>query len=198
MHDSTEGPPISDEEATDDPEAGATDLIERGSDLEPPRPARSDSARMLLIRHFEVQATKLYERGDIPRFLQSPVGRKATAVGACWPLSTDDVITSTQRGQGHCLARAVSPRAMMAEVMARQSGTNRGFGGSMHIADLEHGVCGADGIVAAGVPCAVGAATAVTLRGQRQVAVAVCSDGAVVQGAFHEGSTSRPSGTCLW
>ena len=142
--------------------------------------------RMLLIRRFEERATSLYERGDIPGFLHSSVGQEATAVGACWPLSTQDVITSTHRGHGHCLAKGVSPQPMMAELMARRSGTNRGFGGSMHIADLDHGVYGANGIVAAGVPIAVGIATAVTLRGQRRVVVAFLGDGAVAQGAFHE------------
>jgi 2-oxoisovalerate dehydrogenase E1 component len=114
------------------------------------------------------------------------VGQEAAAVGACWPLGPTDVITSTHRGHGHCLAKGVEPRAMFAELMGRDRGTNRGRGGSMHIADPTLGIFGANGIVAAGLPIAAGAATAAQLRDDRSVAVAFFGDGAVAAGAFHE------------
>jgi 2-oxoisovalerate dehydrogenase E1 component len=107
-------------------------------------------------------------------------------VGACWPLRTEDIITSTHRGHGHCLAKGLDPLGMFAELMARDRGTNRGRGGSMHIADPDLGVFGANGIVAAGLPIAVGAATAAQLRADGSVAVAFFGDGAPAQGAFHE------------
>ena len=107
-------------------------------------------------------------------------------MGACWPLGPADVITSTHRGHGHCLAKGLDPLGMFAELMARDQGTNRGRGGSMHIADPTLGIFGANGIVAAGLPIAVGAATAAQLRADGSVAVAFFGDGAVAQGAFHE------------
>ena len=92
------------------------------------------------------------------------IGQEATAVGACWPLRPADVITSTHRGHGHCLAKGLDPLGMFAELMGKDQGTNRGRGGSMHIADPRLGIFGANGIVAAGLPIAVGAATAAQLR----------------------------------
>ncbi len=96
------------------------------------------------------------------------------------------MITSTHRGHGHCLAKGLAPLGMFAELMARDSGTNRGRGGSMHIADPTIGIFGANGIVGAGLPIAVGAAAAAQLRDDGGVAVAFFGDGAVAQGAFHE------------
>jgi 2-oxoisovalerate dehydrogenase E1 component len=96
------------------------------------------------------------------------------------------VITSTHRGHGHCIAKGLDPQGMFAELMAKEQGTNRGRGGSMHIADPSIGIFGANGIVAAGLPIAVGAATAAQLRRDDGVAVAFFGDGAVAQGAFHE------------
>jgi 2-oxoisovalerate dehydrogenase E1 component len=96
------------------------------------------------------------------------------------------VITSTHRGHGHCLAKGLDPVGMFAELMGKEQGTNRGRGGSMHIADPKLGIFGANGIVAAGLPIAVGAATAAQLRADGSVAVAFFGDGAPAQGAFHE------------
>jgi 2-oxoisovalerate dehydrogenase E1 component len=101
-------------------------------------------------------------------------------------LRDTDVITSTHRGHGHCLAKGLPALGMFAELMGRDSGTNRGRGGSMHIADPSLGIFGANGIVGAGLPIAVGAAAAAQLRGQGNIAVAFFGDGAVAQGAFHE------------
>ena len=141
---------------------------------------------MLLIRGFEQRVSALYRDGEVPGFVHLSIGQEATAVGACWPLRPADVITSTHRGHGHCLAKGLDPLGMFAELMGKDEGTNRGRGGSMHIADPKLGIFGANGIVAAGVPIAVGAATAAQLRADGGVAVAFFGDGAPAQGAFHE------------
>ncbi len=142
--------------------------------------------RMLLIRGFEERVAALYRDGEIPGFVHLSIGQEATAVGACWPLRPADVITSTHRGHGHCLAKGLDPLGMFAELMGKDEGTNRGRGGSMHIADPNLGIFGANGIVAAGLPIAMGAATAAQLRADGGVAVAFFGDGAAAQGAFHE------------
>ncbi|MET0148852.1 MAG: pyruvate dehydrogenase complex E1 component subunit beta, partial [Acidimicrobiales bacterium] len=142
--------------------------------------------RMLVIRGFEQRVATLYRAGEVPGFVHLSIGQEASAVGACWPLGPADVITSTHRGHGHCLAKGLDPLGMFAELMARDQGTNRGRGGSMHIADPTLGILGANGLVAAGLPIAVGAATAAQLRADGSVAVAFFGDGAVAQGAFHE------------
>jgi 2-oxoisovalerate dehydrogenase E1 component len=153
-------------------------------------PSRSDllemQARMLRIRGFEERVADLYRDGLVPGFVHLSIGQEAAAVGACWPLRPDDVITSTHRGHGHCLAKGLDPLGMFAELMGRAEGTNRGRGGSMHIADPTRGIFGANGIVAAGLPIAVGAAAAAQLRQHDGVAVAFFGDGAAAQGAFHE------------
>jgi 2-oxoisovalerate dehydrogenase E1 component len=141
---------------------------------------------MLVIRSFEQRVADLYRDGEVPGFVHLSIGQEASAVGACWPLEPEDVITSTHRGHGHCLAKGLDPLGMFAELMARDQGTNRGRGGSMHIADPKLGIFGANGIVAAGVPIAVGAAAAAQLRADGTVAVAFFGDGAPAQGAFHE------------
>src|SRR3954449_5128077 len=141
---------------------------------------------MLVIRGFEERVAVLYRDGEVPGFVHLTIGQEAAAVGACWPLGPADVITSTHRGHGHCLAKGLAPHGMFAELMARDAGTNRGRGGSMHIADPNLGIFGANGIVAAGLPIAVGAAWASQLRADDGVAVSFFGDGAVAQGAFHE------------
>jgi 2-oxoisovalerate dehydrogenase E1 component len=142
--------------------------------------------RMALIREFEERVSGLYRNGEVPGFVHLSIGQEASAVGACWPLTVADVITSNHRGHGHCLAKGLAPEPMMAELFARATGTNKGLGGSMHIADPDLGIFGANGIVAAGVPIAGGAALAIRLRKQRNVVVSFFGDGAVAQGAFHE------------
>ncbi|MGD0391978.1 MAG: thiamine pyrophosphate-dependent enzyme [Acidimicrobiales bacterium] len=142
--------------------------------------------RMVLIRGFEERVSALYRDGEVPGFVHLSIGQEATAVGACWPLRPADAITSTHRGHGHCLAKGLDPLGMFAELMGKDQGTNRGRGGSMHIADPKLGIFGANGIVAAGLPIAVGAATASHLRADGSVTVAFFGDGASAQGAFHE------------
>lgn len=142
--------------------------------------------RLRTIRSFEEAVAALYRDGEIPGFVHLSVGQEAAAVGACWPLREDDVITSTHRGHAHCIAKGLSIEAMFAELMARGSGSNGGLGGSMHIADPNFGIFGANGIVAAGLPIALGAAASMQLKGEDRVAVGFFGDGAIAQGAFHE------------
>lgn len=142
--------------------------------------------RMRLIRSFEERASVLYRDGEIPGFLHLSIGQEAAAVGACWPLGERDVITSTHRGHGHCIAKGLDTTAMFAELMGKETGVCQGRGGSMHIADPRKGIFGANGIVGAGLPIAVGAATAARLRGDSAVVVAFFGDGAAAQGLFHE------------
>src|SRR3954452_25344027 len=142
--------------------------------------------RMLVNRGFEERVSVLYRDGEVPGFVHLSIGQEAAAVGACWPLRPADVITSTHRGHGHCLAKGLDAPGMFAELMAKEQGTNRGRGGSMHIADPTIGIFGANGIVAAGLPIAAGAATAAQIRRDDSIAVAFFGDGAVAHGTFHE------------
>ncbi|MEW6475728.1 MAG: dehydrogenase E1 component subunit alpha/beta [Actinomycetota bacterium] len=141
---------------------------------------------MLRIRRFEERVAELYRDGLVPGFVHLSVGQEATAVGATWPLGPDDLITSTHRGHGHVLAKGLDVERAFAELMAKDSGTCRGRGGSMHLADPRIGILGANGIVAGGLPIAAGAGLASRLRGDGRVVVAFFGDGAVAQGAFHE------------
>jgi pyruvate dehydrogenase E1 component alpha subunit len=142
--------------------------------------------RMTLIREFELRAIEERRRGLIPGFIHSCVGQEATAVGACLALQPLDVITSTHRGHGHLIAKGGDPQAMMAELAARRPGYNGGKGGSLHMSDFGLGILGANGIVAGGIPIAVGAGLAFRMQGSPQVACAFFGDGAVNEGAFHE------------
>jgi pyruvate dehydrogenase E1 component alpha subunit len=141
---------------------------------------------MRLIRRFEQRVVELVNRDEIPGTTHEYVGEEAVATGVCHALRRDDVITSTHRGHGHILAKGGDPRRMMAELMGRATGYNRGRGGSMHIADVGLGIYGANGIVGAGAPIACGAAMAAKLRGGDTIAVAFFGDGATNQGAVHE------------
>jgi TPP-dependent pyruvate/acetoin dehydrogenase alpha subunit len=142
--------------------------------------------RMALIRQFELRAIEERRAGLIPGFIHSCVGQEASAIGACLALEADDVITSTHRGHGHLIGKGGDPRYMMAELAARSTGYCRGRGGSLHIADFDLGILGANGIVAGGIPIAVGASLAFSMRRERRVALSFFGDGAVNEGAFHE------------
>jgi len=142
--------------------------------------------RMVRIRLFEEAAGRLAESAKLPGFLHLYVGEEAVAAGVCGALNDDDHITSTHRGHGHLVAKGGNFRQMMAELMAKSTGYCKGKGGSMHISDLELGMLGANGIVGAGSPIAVGAGFANKYRGRGQVAVAFFGDGATNIGAFHE------------
>lgn len=141
---------------------------------------------MRLIRRFEERVVELVNRDEIPGVTHEYVGQEAVATGVCAALRPDDVITSTHRGHGHILAKGGDPRRMMAELMGKASGYNRGRGGSMHIADLSLGIYGANGIVGAGTPIACGAALAGKLARSDRVAVSFFGDGGMNQGVVHE------------
>jgi pyruvate dehydrogenase E1 component alpha subunit len=142
--------------------------------------------RMWLIRYFDQNAMDLYRRGMIWGTTHAYIGEEAVAVGACAALTREDYITSTHRGHGHCLAKGGDPRAMMAELLGRATGYCKGKGGSMHIADLDLGILGANGIVGGGIGIATGAAFSADLRGSGQVAVCFFGDGASNQGVLME------------
>jgi pyruvate dehydrogenase E1 component alpha subunit len=142
--------------------------------------------RMVRIRLFEEAAGRLAEAARLPGFLHLYVGQEAVASGVCANLNDDDAITSTHRGHGHLVAKGGDFKRMMAELMAKSTGYCKGKGGSMHINDLALGMLGANGIVGAGAPIAVGAGFAARHRGRGQVAVAFFGDGATNIGAFHE------------
>ncbi len=142
--------------------------------------------RMVTIRQFELRAIHERRSGLIPGFIHSCVGQEATAAGACAALQRQDVIASTHRGHGHLIAKGGDPARMMAELAARSDGYCGGKGGSLHITDFDLGILGANGIVAGGIPMAVGAALAFQMRREPHVALAFFGDGAVNEGAFHE------------
>jgi TPP-dependent pyruvate/acetoin dehydrogenase alpha subunit len=140
--------------------------------------------RMVRIRLFEEAAGRLAESNRLPGFLHLYVGEEAVAAGVCGALNDDDHITSTHRGHGHLVAKGGDFNRMMAELMGKATGYCKGKGGSMHISDTSLGMLGANGIVGAGSPIAVGAAFANRYRGR--VAVAFFGDGSTNIGAFHE------------
>lgn len=142
---------------------------------------------MALIRAFEEEVGRQFRGGNIHGFVHTSIGQEAAAAGACATLRRDDFITTTHRGHGHCLAKGAEPEPMLAELFGRATGTCRGRGGSMHLADARLGILGANGIVGAGIPLAVGAALAARSDGSGRVAVAFFGEGAVHCGAFHEG-----------
>src|SRR6266550_4514445 len=139
-----------------------------------------------LIRRFEERVVELVNADEIAGVTHEYVGQEAVAAGVCAALRKDDIITSTHRGHGHVLARGADVRRMMAELLGRVDGLNRGRGGSMHIADLGLGIYGANGIVAAGAPFAAGAAWAGLQDGSNIVAATFFGDGGANQGILHE------------
>ncbi len=141
---------------------------------------------MIRIRLFEETAGKLMEQGKMPGFLHLYVGQEAVAVGVCEAIRPDDYITSTHRGHGHLVAKGGDLARMMAELMGKAGGYCGGKGGSMHINDLSLGMLGANGIVGAGVPIAVGAGFRNKYLGTDQVSVAFFGDASTNIGAFHE------------
>jgi pyruvate dehydrogenase E1 component alpha subunit len=141
---------------------------------------------MRTIRRFEERIVELVNANEIPGVTHESVGQEAVAAGVCAALRRDDVITSTHRGHGHVIAKGADVGRMMAELLARRDGLNRGRGGSMHVADFSVGVLGANGIVAAGAPHAAGAAWAFREDGLDRVAVTFFGDGGANQGVLHE------------
>ena len=159
-----------------------TDTIEHGMQ------SLLDAYRtMWRIRAFEEAAEKALLDGKVNGAVHLSIGQEAIAAGVCTHLLSDDVITTTHRGHGHAIAKGASPAAMMSELFGRADGACGGMGGSMHIADFSVGMLGANGVVAAGLPIAVGAAQAFKLRGESgRVACAFFGDGATNRGPFFE------------
>jgi len=142
--------------------------------------------RMSLIRNFDTKVKELWMDGKIYGLAHAYVGAEAIAVGACEAIEVKDAISSTHRGHGHCIAKGADVKRMMAELFGKYEGYNHGKGGSMHIADTEHGMLGATGIVGSGMPLALGAALAADRLGTDSVAVCFHGDGGTNQGVWHE------------
>ena len=142
--------------------------------------------QMILIRKFEEKLYDLFLTRIMPGTMHQYNGQEAVAAGVCAHLEPDDYVTSTHRGHGHCVAKGADLKAVMAEMFAKTTGCCRGAGGSMHIADFNVGMLGANGIVAGGIPIAVGAAWSCQYKNNEKVSVAFFGDGAVNEGAFHE------------
>lgn len=142
--------------------------------------------KMLTIRRFEERAAELYAAGRMPGFVHLYVGEEAVATGVCASLTDRDFITSTHRGHGHVIAKGGKIDLMMAELYGKATGYCKGKGGSMHIADIDLGILGANGIVGAGQPISVGAAFACKYKKTDAVAICFFGDGASNRGTFHE------------
>jgi len=141
---------------------------------------------MVTIRTFEERFIQEFKAGKPVSMGHSSAGQEAVPAGVCAHLNQDDYVASTHRGHGHCIAKGVDPVAMMAELYGKATGSNKGKGGSMHIADVSKGMLGANGIVGSNLPLATGAALTAKVKGTRQVSVSFFGDGASNQGAFHE------------
>ena len=141
---------------------------------------------MLLIRRFEEKVEERFRAGELPGFLHVAIGQEAVCVGVCRAMEKDDVFASTHRAHGHTLARGTSPNALMAELYGKTEGCSHGYGGSMHLYDVERGNLGANAVVGGGLPAITGAALAFQLKNQPRVAVAFFGDGATNIGTFHE------------
>jgi pyruvate dehydrogenase E1 component alpha subunit len=142
--------------------------------------------QMWLIRYFDEKVDEFFARGAIHGTTHLCVGQEATATGACYVLENEDKITSTHRGHGHCIAKGADVNRMMAELFAKETGYCKGKGGSMHIADVDQGNLGANGIVGGGIPIAVGAALTSKMKNLGYVVLCFFGDGAANEGSFHE------------
>ena len=141
---------------------------------------------MLLIRRFEEKVEERFRAGELPGFLHVAIGQEAVATGVCAALAPDDVIASTHRAHGHAIAKGTPIERIMAELYGKLEGCSKGYGGSMHLYDLEVGNLGANAVVAGGIPAIVGSALSFQLRSEERVAVAFFGDGATNAGTFHE------------
>ena len=141
---------------------------------------------MLLIRRFEEKVEERFRAGELPGFLHVAIGQEAVAVGVCRALEEGDIIASTHRAHGHTLAKGTTPNELMAELYGKLEGCSHGYGGSMHLYDIERGNMGANAVVGGGLPAITGAALAFKFRGEPRVGVAFFGDGATNIGTFHE------------
>jgi len=158
-------------------------------DLETESGRREALIDMLRIRRFEERTGELFSDNEIPGFVHLYIGQEAVAVGATSALDEDDYITSTHRGHGHCIAMGLGLDGMYAELFGKKAGFNNGKGGSMHIADVDAGMLGANGIVGSGAPIATGAGLTKAVKEESGIAVAFYGDGGVSQGQVHEAIT---------
>lgn len=139
------------------------------------------------IRLFEDKVHEIFSSGEIPGFVHLYAGEEAVATGVCAHLNDNDYITSTHRGHGHCIAKGCDLNGMMAEIFGKETGLCKGKGGSMHIADIDKGMLGANGMVGGGFPLAVGAGLRNKYLKTDNVVVCFFGDGAANEGTFHEG-----------
>ena len=142
--------------------------------------------QMWEIRRFDSRALELYREGQMRGTTHPYIGMEAVGVGVCTALRNDDTITSTHRGHGHCIAKGGDMKQMMAELLGKATGYCRGKGGSMHIADVDRGILGANGIVGGGMGIATGSALSAKLLGTDRVSICFFGDGALNQGVLHE------------
>jgi acetoin:2,6-dichlorophenolindophenol oxidoreductase subunit alpha len=141
---------------------------------------------MLLIRRFEEKVEERFRAGELPGFLHVAIGQEAVATGVCAALEREDVIASTHRAHAHTIAKGTHINAVMAELYGKDEGCSHGYGGSMHLYDVEVGNLGANAVVAGGIPAVVGAALSFQFRGEQRVAAVFFGDGATNAGTFHE------------
>ena len=142
--------------------------------------------RMLLVRECELKLSALFSDGEVPGFIHLSVGQEAVAIGVMDALNDSDTIASNHRGHGHAIAKGVDLDGFFLEIMGKQEGICGGRGGSMHVADMSVGMLGANGIVGAGIPLAVGSALAHQVQQNNNIAVAFFGDGALAEGVLHE------------
>jgi pyruvate dehydrogenase E1 component alpha subunit len=161
-------------------------MIDRMAVIPTREQARWMLERLTLIREFEERLKWLVENGVPVGAVHLYIGQEAVAVGTCAALRGDDWIASTHRGHGHCIAKGVEVRAMMAELYGKATGTNRGKGGSMHVTDITKGVLGVNPIVGAGAAHAIGAGLSAKVRKTDQVCAAFFGEGAAGIGTLHE------------
>jgi acetoin:2,6-dichlorophenolindophenol oxidoreductase subunit alpha len=142
--------------------------------------------RMVRIRRFEEEGVRLFNMGKIPGAYHASLGHEAAIVGACLALRDDDAMTGTHRSHGHPIGKGADLKALMAELMGKETGICKGRGGSMHLADNSVGIIGESGIVGGGIPLATGCGLSAKVRKTDQVSLCFFGDGAVNQGTFHE------------
>jgi acetoin:2,6-dichlorophenolindophenol oxidoreductase subunit alpha len=143
--------------------------------------------RILRIRYFDEAAVGLLGKGEIPGAVHTTIGQEAEVVGACMALRNDDYMVGNHRSHGHPIGKGADMKALMAELLGKRTGVNKGKGGSMHLADFSVGSLGESSIVGSGIPVATGAALAARLSGSDRVCLCFFGDGAANEGAFHEG-----------
>lgn len=164
----------------------ATSALATGHPLGSKANAEYALLTMSRIRKFEEAVEDLFGRGMVHGTMHLSIGQEASPTGVCMALNITDQITSTHRGHGHCIAKGANLTRMVAELLGKETGYCGGRGGSMHIADVETGNLGANGIVAGGIPIAIGAALASQMMSKGTIVVSFFGDGAMNEGAFHE------------